>query len=338
MKNGNSSIYLDIYYKGIRKYEFLGLSYSKNDKNKKQIKEIAEKIRAKKELELGIVRYDIDTNLLSDKLVIEYFDSKALDRSTKSAKLKFQSFLKQKLKRDDIPLNNVSDSLCEEYKDWLLKQEGLSQNTASMYFTKLKTVLNQAVREKLLSTNPAKFIRIKNIGSEKVYLTLEEVSLIEQTESKYRDVKEAFLFGCYTGLRVSDIKKLRWEYIKQNKLFFRQEKTKNVEYLPLNKNAIRILELQKSKNRESEFVFYLAKKSANVNTALRKFIKNTEIDKHITFHSSRHTFATLCLTWGMDLYSVSKLLGHKSIQNTQIYAQIINQKLEQEANKFPIIE
>lgn len=337
-KSGKESLYLDIYYKGTRKYEFLGLSYAKNDKNKKQIKEVAEKIRAKKELELGINAYDLPHNLNGDEDFITYYESKATTGSYKSSLSKFKTFIKEKYNRDFIPFKMVNEKICEEYKNWMLELENFNHNTAWVYIYKLKAVLNKAVKEKLISNNPAKFITIKLDETEKVFLTFDEVKKIKEVEFEFRNIKEAFLFGCFTGLRWSDIDNLTWDKIQNDKLYFKQKKTKGIEYLPLNENALEILEIMRSKNQNTEKVFLLPRDTTTRTKKVNEIVKKAKIEKAVNFHTSRHTFATLCLTYGMDLYTVSKLLGHKSIQHTQIYAKIINQKLEEEVNKFPQIK
>jgi len=337
LSHGRESIYLDIYYKGKRTYEFLDLKFKKNDPNKKQIKELAEKIRAKKELELGFEAYDIPNNNNGKEDFLAYFFEMGKDKKYHSYYIKFEKYVSEVLKKKQLPFNQVDEKLCEDYKKWLLSH--VSNNTAWTYMIKLKTILNKAVREKKIHSNPAKYIKIRNEGSERVYLTFEEVKALSETKFKIKDIKEAFLFSCYTGLRLSDIKNLTWDQIQDNRLFFRQQKTRNVEYLPLGENALAILEEMKNKKRDEEEnrIFTLLVNSDTIGVNLRKWAKMADINKHITFHSARHTFATMSLTFGVDLYTVSKLLGHKSISMTEIYAKIINKKLDEAVNMIPKI-
>ena len=158
------------------------------------------------------------------------------------------------------------------------------------------------------------------------------------TELENIEVKKAYVFSCFTGLRISDVKSLTWSQIQENKLSFRQKKTKGLEYLPLAKTAIKYLymnvdmqEINPDKN-----VFLLGK-DETTNNILRKWAKKAKVNKYLTFHSARHTFATLSLSSGIDLYTVSKMMGHKSIKMTEIYAKIINKTVEEAVTKLPII-
>jgi len=337
LSDGRESIYLDIYYKGTRKYEFLDLKFKKNDPNKKQIKELAEKIRAKKELELGFDAYNIPNSNNGKEDFLKYFFEMGKDKKYYSYYNKFQRYANEVLKKKELPFNQVDEKLCEDYKSWLLSH--VSNNTAWVYIIKLKTILNKAVREKKITSNPAKYVKIRNIGSERVYLTFEEVKKLSETEFDNKDIKEAFLFSCYTGLRISDIRKLTWDKIKDNRLLFRQQKTKGIEYLPLSENAMQILDIMRKRkvDKENNTVFSLLVKSSDIGANLRKWAKKADIDKYLTFHSARHTFATMSLTFGVDLYTLSKLLGHKSISMTEIYAKIINEKLDEAVNMIPKI-
>jgi integrase len=149
-------------------------------------------------------------------------------------------------------------------------------------------------------------------------------------------LKKAALFSALTGLRFSDIEKLVWgelEYIEGSGYFirFKQQKTKGFERMPISEQAYKLLgEVKEAKDK----VFEGLKYSAYINTHLLKWIVKAGITKAITFHCFRHTYATLQLSMGTDFYTVSKMLGHREIKTTQIYAKIIDKTKREAANKI----
>ena len=150
-------------------------------------------------------------------------------------------------------------------------------------------------------------------------------------------MKDSFLFSCLTGLRFSDIKSLKWENITYDSkngyiIKFTQQKTKNTEYLPVSEQSIKILGERK---KDDDLVFKDLIYSAYHNKMLHKWVEDAEIDKHITFHSARHTFATLQLTMNTDIYTVSKLLGHRHLKTTEIYAKVIDKKKISAVSNMP---
>ena len=217
----------------------------------------------------------------------------------------------------------------------------VSQNTAHTYFGKIKAALKQAVKDKIIVRNPGDLVsQIKRQDTERTFLELGEIEKLARTPSPDHGVKRAFLFACITGLRVSDIKALEWNNIKGGVLEFRQKKTKGFEYLHLSTMARQILtERPNSKilNMQNTNIFNIPSPT-QLGRVLKEWCKNAGIDKRVSFHSSRHTFATLALTQGVDLYTVSKLLCHKTIQATQIYAKIVDEKKKAAMELLPVIE
>ncbi len=339
-KDGGESLYLDIYYKGKRKYEFLGLTIKKNDPDRKKIKEIAEKRRSQKNMENFLDAYDLPNYYNGKEDFLKYYEKNCLTPSYLSSHNKFKKFVENKLVNDEFAFNKIDEKLCENYKEWLFKQE-LKNNTVGIFLFRLKTILNKAVKDKIIPFNPARYVKIKMEDTEKTFLTFDEVKKLSEKECKVIELKRAFLFSCFTGLRLSDILALTWQQIREGKIYFRQKKTRGLEYLKIPSSAIKILyednkpeELQDSK----ELIFNIPlKKKGDLSRHLRKWAKLAEIDKEITFHTARHTFATMSLTYGIDLYTVSKMLGHKNINTTQVYAKIINEKVNEAVNKLPTL-
>ena len=150
-------------------------------------------------------------------------------------------------------------------------------------------------------------------------------------------LKRAALFSALTGLRHSDIQKLTWGEIQKEgdsyRLHFTQQKTKGVEYMPISEQAYQLCGEPKEPN---QLVFEDLPDPAWISKPLQRWIKAAGISKKITFHCFRHTYATLQLAGGTDLYTVSKMLGHTDVKTTQIYAKIVDEKKNQAVNAIVI--
>jgi len=159
---------------------------------------------------------------------------------------------------------------------------------------------------------------------------------VAQAECDIPQLKTAFLFSCLTGLRWSDINKMVWSEIQHSNemghyIRFRQKKTKGAETQPISEQAFGLLA---EREEPEERVFKGLKYSAWHNQKLQLWVMRAGITKTITFHCARHTYATLQLTMGTDIYTVSKLLGHRELKTTQIYAKVIDKKKQEAANKI----
>ena len=167
----------------------------------------------------------------------------------------------------------------------------------------------------------------KTIMTERSFLTLEELRLLQGHPYGPEKVRQAFFFSCFTGLRWSDIKSLTWENIKKDgdswAIAKRTIKTGEWVFNPLNDEAKSFLPSEA--DSVNGLVFDLPTASA-ANADLKRWAKVAGIEKKVSFHTARHTFATLMLTLGADLYTTSKLLGHTNIATTQIYAKIVDEK------------
>ena len=275
-------------------------------------KELLEKIRAKKELELGYSNYDIPNYNNGKEDFLSFFENNIKFHNDSAVLEKFKEFIGYK-NNDEFPFNKIDERLCEGFRDYLLGK--VSHNSAWNYFSVFKKFLNIAVKQKYLVNNPAKYVKISVQETERIYLTFDELKKLTETDFYYMDLKDAFIFSCFTGLRYSDVRDLRWEQIKENKLFFRQKKTKGIEYLPLNESALKIIsKLRKTNFLPEDKIFKVPHRGGKVGEKIREWGKLAKINKHLTYHVSRHTFATLSITYGIDLFTLSKLMGHKSIK------------------------
>jgi len=339
LANGDVSLYLDIYQGGKRGYEFLGLYLTKDKTASKETLKLAQNIQAKTQLEIQHSEHGFVPHFKKKANFVDYFErlaqGKPKDESAWTNTLKhLQAFTSGR-----IQFSAVTDDWLETFKIYLVTK--VSQNTAHTYFGKIKAALNQAVKDKIIISNPCNVVsQIKRQDTERTFLDLGEIEKLAQTPCRKHDVKRAFLFSCFAGLRLSDIRTLQWQQIKGDTIEYRQKKTKGFEYLDLSAMAKKILNERpnpKILNMQNTNIFNIPSQS-QLGRVLRQWCKDAGIDKRVSFHTARHTFATLALTQGVDLYTVSKLLGHKTIQATQIYAKIVDEKKKAAMEALPVVE
>lgn len=353
-QGGKTSLYLDYYHKGKRKTEYLKLYLDPNAKTKEQKEvnkktlQLAETIRAQRQIEIQNGNFGFrDTEKLKGSFLayMRLLAEKRKDSSGNygnwdSVVKHLESFLPY-----DITFAAVDRQFVADFKEYLDKKAktkseiGLSQNSKYSYFNKFRAALKQAVKDGILSTNPSEGVEAFKQGEpEREFLTLEELKKVVQVECEIPQLKTAFIFSCLTGLRWSDIQKLVWSEIQHSNelgyyIRFRQKKTKGAETLPVSEEAFGLLG---ERQDPEERVFKGLKYSAWHNLKLQQWVMKAGITKTITFHCARHTYATLQLTMGTDIYTVSKLLGHKELKTTQIYAKIIDDKKKEAANRIKL--
>ena len=217
------------------------------------------------------------------------------------------------------------------------KVEKLAANSQKTMIRCLQAVLNEAYKDEIIAFNPNHAIELpKGEQKQKEFLTLPELQTLYATDCKNDTVKRVSLFSALTGLRHSDCVNLHWENItggKSPSIKFSQQKTKALVYLPISAEA---LELCGNRKNETDKVFEGVSSSQLCNTVISEWVKKAGITKDITFHCFRHTFATLQLTQGTDIYTVSKMLGHADVKTTQVYAQIVDEKKQKAANAIKL--
>lgn len=170
------------------------------------------------------------------------------------------------------------------------------------------------------------------------YLTLEEVKKLAATPCNYPILKATFLFSCLTGLRKSDIEKLTWGEIHKlgnfTRIIFRQKKTGGQEYLDISDQAAAYLGTRRN---DVDRVFEGFTYGSWTSLELKRWALAAGITKNITFHCGRHTFAVMMLDLGADIYTVSKLLGHRELSTTQIYAKVLDKNKQAAVSLIPNI-
>ena len=337
LNKGNYSYYLDIYHQGTRRCEYLGLYTSKDKLQNKELLKIAQQVRNKKELELQSNNYNIIPEFKSRTSLKGYFQIIADQKSKGSLEHSSLKHIKDFVSKD-ITFQEIDEVWLEKYKKYLLTK--VSQNSAFFYFRVLKSVFNQAKRDKIILKNPAENVKNFRYKQSKIdFLKQKEIELLATSDCKVPELKRAFLFSCFTGLRYSDIKALRWENVKGGELEIKQIKTNDALYLPLSETALKLLANGNDNvhHLPNQLVFKLHSR-VYTNKILKEWFATVGIKKNAHYHISRHTFATLSLTQGIDLYTVSKLMGHKNFKNTQIYGKIIDSKKDEAIDRLPEIE
>jgi site-specific recombinase XerD len=345
LPSGKVQLFLDIYLNGLRRRKSLALYLTPDRRENKDIMRLAEAIRAKKALELHADESGLDSGQKKHIGVVAFAKSVYESKGTHTEQVyrcAFEHF--EEFAGKGITFDRLTPRLCESFKGFLLKTKHLNENSAGAYFARFRTVLNYAVREQIISRNPAAGISIRKPESLPKYLTLEEVQQLSKTECGNRAVKDAFLFSCVTGLRYEDVDSLTWDQIRDGALEFTQKKTSASERMPLASAALVILEKQGDakkgirvkREHEPEIVFKLPARQT-VDKVLKSWGRRAGLPKSISFHKARHTFATLALSSGVDIYTTSKLLGHKNLATTSIYAKVVDEKKKEAVSKLPDI-
>lgn len=345
-KAGYYSLYLDTYDRGRRKYEYLRLylipERTKEDKRKnRETLQLAETIRAKRTVELNNGKYDIGVKQDGSVSLFDYYKMVMCNdiRLRMNTRERNQSILNRirEYEPRNITFAEVTHEWILGYKHFLDARD-LKESTKFIYFLTLRVCINRAYKDGIISENPLRRIsNYRHEGGNRMYLTLEEVQQLARTPCRDEKIKRAFLFSCLTGLRHSDVVALRWGDVHHEgnftRIVYRQRKTNSQEYLDINEEA---RALMGERGADDESVFKLEE---NVITrfVIAEWVELAGINKHITFHCARHTFATMLLTLGTDLYTVSKLLGHKSIKTTEIYAKIIDKNKQRAVSMIPHI-
>jgi len=238
-------------------------------------------------------------------------------------------------------MKDIDIDFLESFQEFLLSNNKIKQNSKVSYYRKVVAAIRKAHNKKYIIENPTKLVKgLKEEETKREYLTKAELKKVAKKECAIPAYKTAFLFSALTGLRFSDIVKLKRKDIlgsekKGYYLRHKEKKTGSEEALPISNSAINLIDLNGPKD---DLLIPDLEYSSYNNIKLQEWIDSAKIDKVITFHCARHTFATLQLTLGTDIYTVSKLLGHKELKTTQIYGKIIDEKKQEATDKLNNIE
>lgn len=345
--NGNKSIYLDCYHNGKRSYEFLKLYLIPETTEAAKVQnanimQVANAIKAQRMIELANNQAGIKANTqLSKMLLVDWMQvyQKSLIRDGKTYGATINNTIKMINEyQKGILLKDVDKVFCIGIIDYMRNKyrmsnwKPLSAVTIANNTRALSCALNKAVRDGVINQNPLHTLSASEKPqipqSKREFLSIEEVKALISTDCDLPIVKQAFLFSCFCGLRVSDVEALTWGMISKDNGNYVcnivMKKTKEQLYLPLSKEALKWLP-NRGEAKDQDKVFPLPSDSC-VYKYLQQWVRAAGITKHVSFHVSRHTFATMMISLGSDLYTVSKLLGHTNIKVTEVYAKLVNAK------------
>lgn len=364
MKDGRRSIYLDCYCDGHRSYEYLRLylvpetddeSLRRNEAAMQKAETARRrKLRELKKLPAGNKRLVAAQGSISKKDIslLEWLSRfKEIQRSRGVHDIYSIDRLCAVLSDmncGDTKVREIDKNFCISFVEYLktgyktAKDEYLKPKTVFNRQCTLVTALNVAVREEIIPTNPMNLLsrheRAKTSRGKREYLTIDEVKRLIATPCSNETVRNAYLFACNCGLRLGDVRKLKWGDITQDNggwmLSVVMNKSEKPVHIPLGVQARRWMPgcEDGGKHDADSLVFEHLPGDTSINEILKAWAADAGITKSVTYHTSRHTFATMLLTLGADLYTVSKLLGHSQIKNTQVYAEIINRRKDEAVN------
>lgn len=350
LPSGRVTLFLDLYKRGRRYTEALGMylvpETSRADKARnKEVLRKAELIRARRQMELDAGKGVTETmgRVPFYAYLAEVVRRKeALGLPSVKSWVSLERHLLGYEPDEGILLCDIGRRWVEGFAEYLSKAKSvrggrLAPNTRQRYWKALAVVMNAAVRDGLIQQNPMHATDgVSGEAVERAYLTREELRKLAETPVRSDALRRTFLFSCLTGLRYSDVRKLTWGEVRSDgkftRMVFRQKKTGGQEYLDIPEEAV---ELMGERGESDAVVFEGMLSPQAINVALKKWAADAGIDKHVTFHSGRHTYAVMMLDLGVDIYTVSKLLGHTNIATTQIYAKVLDKNKRAAVEKIP---
>lgn len=348
LANGVRSLYLDIYVNGKRSYEFLKLYLIPETNPQAKVQNentmrAANTIKLNRILEITNNKAGLKNTSIRAKMLLkdwmETFRQAQEQKGVKDQKLIHNTV-------HALTAYNINVAMRDVNRDYIIgltnflrndyrspRGKKLKDYSVINYLGCLRNALNMAVREDVIADDPIMKLsaqdKVKAPESQREFLTIEEVQQLEATDSPYPHIKQAFLFACYTGLRCSDVRSITWGKIVKDGEKYRLHtvmfKTKRPFYIPLSKKAMQWMP-ERGDKTDDDLIFENIPVQVNTKLYLQPWLDKAGITKPITFHCSRHTFGTMMLTLGADIYTTSKLMGHTKVEVTQIYAKIINKK------------
>ncbi len=305
-------------------------------------------VRDVENVELEYIKRGVEVNLpmlreavrshISPAAKLADFGMQVVEQSERKnlTKLNYQTLLNniERFRKGTL-ITDIDYQFLVAYDKWL-RESGIAHNTRISRLRLLRALLNEARKRDIITCNPFDRFRIQQMVSKKGYLTSEQVRRLERLNLKGVEerVRDAFLIGCYTGLRFSDIISLRPDHIKNGWLTKKMVKTGFIVEIPVADlfEGKMLVIVEKYGGAIDKLTKSLGSNSA-VNKVLRGVLDRIDADVKITFHSSRHTFATLLGQAGVQLTTIQKLLGHQKLQTTQIYNEVDRKAISNDIKK-----
>jgi integrase len=263
--------------------------------------------------------------------------SKATWVKYNSTKTHVENFLKWKYSISDMDIKKLNFEFITDFEFYLKSQKNIDVNTNGKYIKNVKKIIKECVAKNWLDKDPFMAYKVKAKKTEREFLTEEELRTIQEREfeiERLSQVRDIFIFSCYTGLAYIDIYNLSPNQIAlgidgEKWIFTSRQKTGTPSRIPLLPPALAILDKYANHpmtvNRKK---LLPVPSNQKLNAYLKEIAAICKIPKELTFHAARHTFATtVTLTNGVPIETVSKMLGHTKLQTTQIYARILDKKV-----------
>jgi integrase len=329
LRDGTFSWYLDEHINGVRRTEWLGIRtvVPKTPMDKirnKEALELIKRIILEREREFIQNNHCLEQKVKSNENFIDYFRSYIASRAISDVRM-YTSVLNRLISytgSSKLYCFEINESFLEKFKAHL--DASLNGTTPYSYMKKLRKVLKEATKDKLFRAIPGEhFVNTKKKSKDKDVLSLQEINILKETDCPNSQVKAAFLFACFTGLRFCDINSLRWNNIKSDRIEVVQNKTGERVEIPLNDKTSELI----GNRKQPEIQVFNLPTHTGCLKSLRIWVENAGINKHITFHCSRHTFGTNLIGNGIDIVTTSRLMGHTSLRYTNGYIRI-NEKLK----------
>lgn len=339
IRKKGGKLYLDIYQNGKRVWEALHLTLTSDKEHNKNVMRLAEICKSKREMQMVAGEWGIQ-DLTAGRISIYEYAVKIADMPNRSASIKPCAAKIKDYHSGNIQLSAISPEWVKGFQNYLQNDCKLALSTASGYFTALKTILNQAVKDNILQKSPASIIaNIKAPEKAIMFLTLDELTRLYAVanEPEWCDCARAFLFGYYTGLRFSDLQTLTWGMINLNPLQLAkiQKKTEAPVYVPLKEEAWALINDGKE-HGQNGCVFYLPSYKKTMKP-LDNWANAAGVNRNLRWHLARKTFATQSLQAGAEIYTVSKLLGHTDLRQIKKYAEATDKLKRAAVDKLPVL-
>ena len=342
ISNNQFSVMLDIHKDGVRTQKRIGIKYAQKPKTPEEREYKREQELIVKKMVAKIILDDSYLSLMIDKdyrLKEDFFDycNEFITRKAPISDIRAYRAVLSKFKtwtgKSKLPCSSINQEMLINFRDFLIEEmNGVSANN---YFRKFKRFFKEATMAKHFKFDPIKeIINVKGRSKEKDVLTTEEIKTLSQSYCRNEQVKRAFLFACFVGLRHCDLRSLKWENIKEDAVDTFQNKTGERVIIKLHTSTKILIGDRKN---PKDLVFKLPSHTGCLKI-IRNWVLNAGIEKHVTMHVSRKSFATALLNQGVDIFTVSKLLGHVNMMQTQTYLTLLESRNESAINKLPPLE
>ncbi len=348
LAHGNQSIYLDCYVDGVRTYETLNLylipEATPTDKiQNRNTMLAAKKIQADRIAEIINGKAGLSKKITDKTKLIDWIEycAKLREKEPQGANLaknmRTVAYHIDQFNGSNDLLIGIDTNYCRAFSNYLQASNNkwgkrICKSTAAIYFECFSLALKEAARQNKIDRNPVDNMteneKPKRERGHRDFLNIEELKAMMQTDCPKQEVKQAFMFSCFCGLRLSDIEALTWDNIKtrgeQKRLQTTMIKTGGVIDMAISTEALKWLP-QIDDAKQKNKIFNMPSR-ATLSRVLKVWAQEAGInDKEITFHVARHTCATLLLSLGAEITTISKILGHTSVTTTQIYAEVLDE-------------